>query len=647
MPQNNPLVTYSGSNIATGLASGGDGQIADLAAYSAARQRTPISGQFAGGGRVPVWLKSLLGLPAYTQNSGAASYAAQPLTAQGGSTMKARTIIILGALLLGALAFGQSDNTLHVKEFPGATVGAKIAAAQAACTAPGPCIIVIDASLAAMASGTLPAQCASCTWMDYRTGSASVNKSTTSPQTMAGALNTTALNNVYKVEQFAGATADVKLNACFAAIPAGGTCDARGFGPGNQTIAAPVAWGNSSTQTLFADPATRFQPATATTQMFNPGPNAKGFGITVDTTNTTYTAAVFLVNSNVRDSNEFLLQNIAVWGSGQASGSVCLELSASDMNHSQVFMHVRGFRCNYLHTGILATATTTGFINGNNFSDLVFDGLINGLELTTSASGSGNYVSGNSFSNYQWQTNSGAGSNPNAVYMHGTGEEWNNHITGFSCWDMITGGACLNYADSTVNQNYTEGFLNAFVTDSSTNTANVTIDNAKGGFTSYGVQLGYSNYDGGNGNGVQILSGVAALPLRRGITLPSDPDGHFNFYVNSNQNSPVFQFLDGFTGNLGLMIDAKNKLIQASQYSNSNGIVIPSAATGYTGTPSSKMVLSDNPFVTGTITDGVNTVPTVGAPTAGQAACIKSVGPPVVVGYCSTAPTAGGACTCN
>lgn len=40
-------------------------------------------------------------------------------------------------------------------------------------------------------------------------------------------------------------------------------------------------------------------------------------------------------------------------------------------------------------------------------------------------------------------------------------------------------------------------------------------------------------------------------------------------------------------------------------------------------------------------------VPQVGTPTAGQAACIKAAGPPVVIGYCSTVVSSSGACTCN
>jgi hypothetical protein len=43
---------------------------------------------------------------------------------------------------------------------------------------------------------------------------------------------------------------------------------------------------------------------------------------------------------------------------------------------------------------------------------------------------------------------------------------------------------------------------------------------------------------------------------------------------------------------------------------------------------------------------GSNSVPVVGSPTVGHAACIKSAGPPIVIGYCSTTPTSG-TCTCN
>lgn len=42
-----------------------------------------------------------------------------------------------------------------------------------------------------------------------------------------------------------------------------------------------------------------------------------------------------------------------------------------------------------------------------------------------------------------------------------------------------------------------------------------------------------------------------------------------------------------------------------------------------------------------------NKLPQVGTPAVGHVACVKSAGPPVVFGYCSTQPTTSGTCTCN
>lgn len=49
----------------------------------------------------------------------------------------------------------------------------------------------------------------------------------------------------------------------------------------------------------------------------------------------------------------------------------------------------------------------------------------------------------------------------------------------------------------------------------------------------------------------------------------------------------------------------------------------------------------------GALINNSNGIPQVGTPLAGHAACIKFAGPPVVIGYCSTAPTSSGTCTCN
>lgn len=66
----------------------------------------------------------------------------------------------------------QSDSMVHVKEFPGGDVGTKISNAMATCNTAGgiPCILVVDASLAALPAGTMPRLCANCYLADYRHG---------------------------------------------------------------------------------------------------------------------------------------------------------------------------------------------------------------------------------------------------------------------------------------------------------------------------------------------------------------------------------------------------------------------------------------------------------------------------------------------
>lgn len=77
--------------------------------------------------------------------------------------------IILFLILTAASAFGQRTNTFYVDQFTGFTVGEKTAKAQAACRADIPCVLVFDTILAIYQTGTMPAKCANCMWLDYRT----------------------------------------------------------------------------------------------------------------------------------------------------------------------------------------------------------------------------------------------------------------------------------------------------------------------------------------------------------------------------------------------------------------------------------------------------------------------------------------------
>jgi hypothetical protein len=90
--------------------------------------------------------------------------------------MKLRISIVLALTLLSVLASSaQTDNTLHVKVFGGTDVGTKVVNAMASCNPSTviPCILIIDPSLAGFPPGTMPALCAQCSLIDYRTGAPS------------------------------------------------------------------------------------------------------------------------------------------------------------------------------------------------------------------------------------------------------------------------------------------------------------------------------------------------------------------------------------------------------------------------------------------------------------------------------------------
>jgi hypothetical protein len=81
-----------------------------------------------------------------------------------------------------------------------------------------------------------------------------------------------------------------------------------------------------------------------------------------------------------------------------------------------------------------------------------------------------------------------------------------------------------------------------------------------------------------------------------------------------------------------------------------NATIVPSLIdTQITITPSASPICPNG--INGAFTivgcSGGAANPIVGTPTAGQAACIKAAGPPVLIGYCSTVVGTTGACTCN
>jgi hypothetical protein len=85
-----------------------------------------------------------------------------------------RRLFALVLLLCSLPAFAQRENTQYVIQYYDRqtnTVAAMLTKAQAACNSDTaiPCLIIFDPTLAKFPEGSLPAKCAQCVWIDYRT----------------------------------------------------------------------------------------------------------------------------------------------------------------------------------------------------------------------------------------------------------------------------------------------------------------------------------------------------------------------------------------------------------------------------------------------------------------------------------------------
>jgi hypothetical protein len=226
--------------------------------------------------------------------------------------MKRLFLIAVFALAV-PLAFAQSDNTLHVKNFPGANVGAKVAVAQRSCSTNTavPCTLVIDSSLAAFPAGTMPAPCANCYLQDFRIG---------------GATNARYINGIPQADQFAGVDFCGKLlNAEKAAITAGiGLVDASHFSGTVQCASDPFS-GLVTAGTLTAGqmanltilfPAARIQTSVPWLVNFS-GLNVEGLGAFATRIEYTGTSTANIVSVAGNDSYyiyNFSISDMFVYG---------------------------------------------------------------------------------------------------------------------------------------------------------------------------------------------------------------------------------------------------------------------------------------------------------------------------------------------
>lgn len=288
------------------------------------------------------------------------------------------------------------------------------------------------------------------------------------------------LNNVYKVENFPGATADAKLNACVTAIVSGGICDARGFGATTQTIAATVSMGTGTSsngytapyQKFLFSPATTFVPSSAVVQMFQIGVGATVEGLHIYTGSVSAYAEPAILFTSSAPSWFYLgsvLRDTVVLGTTATSGvpaptagSACLALESSSNSTSVAFASIQNFACVGEYDGIVLSASGTGYVNTNYFAHLTLFAQVNAVELVTTGS-SGASINGNVFNGLGIQWGNLGFAQQYGIYQHGPGNSEpirENTFEGVSIWDTPHGAVALEIADASSTRNYYQGLLN-------------------------------------------------------------------------------------------------------------------------------------------------------------------------------------------
>jgi hypothetical protein len=303
-----------------------------------------------------------------------------------------------------------------------------------------------------------------------------------------GSLNAYQLGGVYKVDQLAGATADVKLAACEALIhSSGGVCDARGFGATTQSIAATVVIGNTTNvngysaadEAFIFSPATVFQPANAAVQMFQFGPGARIYGLNIYTGNVSSYAAHAVELTGSANSWFYLgaiLRDVTVMGTHStgndatavpAAGSACLVLKSSGSTAAVAFSQVSNFVCQNEYNGELMTASGDGYINSNHIQMTIYGATVAIEHVVTGTTGAAIQYNQEDIQ-FQWGNLGPVGTNSGftslyALYSHGSGTWGTAKIlanqTNLHVWDAPSGNSTIYFPDSSTNGSIVTGVL--------------------------------------------------------------------------------------------------------------------------------------------------------------------------------------------
>ena len=183
------------------------------------------------------------------------------------------------------------------------------------------------------------------------------------------------LADTVAVSDFDGANAGAKIIAAIASLPAtGGVVDGTML-QGTQVISSTISIGSSTRPvTLLLSHGAKFQPSSASIQMFSVKANGQLIGATIDTTNVTYTSTAVLFDDSTGDGNSSLIQDLIINGTvDQGTG---LQISTSGASaYGIAFLTINQIRIVGYYAGVnIYTNAANQFINGNSFNNIEVKG---------------------------------------------------------------------------------------------------------------------------------------------------------------------------------------------------------------------------------------------------------------------------------
>jgi hypothetical protein len=211
-------------------------------------------------------------------------------------------------------------------------------------------------------------------------------------------------------------------------------------------------------------------------------------------------------------------------------------------------------------------------------------------------------------------------------------------------------------------------------------------DNGRYGLYTEGTNSGFSNFeierngtagihlDGSNdrfttgeviwnGFTVNAEAGMYVTGTRNVITAVETEDNYTNGFSDSGNDNEFIGCVSDSNGYVQHNADASSRSASGFILKGTGGVYVGDKVTSYRGRLPDGNFTTEWPYTLenphqSTIDisyDSTNkqapttssSSPEIRASAAGRAACIKSPGPPVVIGFCSTKINASGSCTCN